>query len=154
MVYTSQFVNVETHILVIPPKPALLSPLVFLGVIFPINYLNQDCLLVSFFFFFCFSTKEILLLIYLALPGLSCSTWDLSSSLWHAGFLVAACDLVAACGTYFLDQGSNLGPCIESMESWLLDHQGSPCLRVSCRITQKIRCGGNIQLNNNPNQVH
>ena len=37
--------------------------------------------------------------IYLAVPGLSCGTLDLLSSLWHAGSLVVACKLlVAACG--------------------------------------------------------
>ena len=41
----------------------------------------------------------IIFLIYLAVPGLSCGTLDLLSSLWHAGSLVVACKLlVAACG--------------------------------------------------------
>ena len=30
---------------------------------------------------------------FLALPGLSCNTLDLQSSLWHMGFLVAACTI-------------------------------------------------------------
>ena len=43
--------------------------------------------------------KKNYLLIYLAVPGLNCSTQDLGSSLWHAGSLVAACELlVASCG--------------------------------------------------------
>ena len=41
------------------------------------------------------------LVIYLASPGLSCSMQDLPSSLRHAG------SLVAACGIWFPDQGSN-----------------------------------------------
>ena len=40
----------------------------------------------------------------MAMPGLSCSTWDLQSSLLHAG------SLFAACGIYFFHQGSNPGP--------------------------------------------
>ena len=37
--------------------------------------------------------------IYLTGPDLSCSTQDLTSYLWHAGTLVAACELlIAACG--------------------------------------------------------
>ena len=40
-----------------------------------------------------FKTNGILLkiFIYLAVPGLCGGTWDLLSSLWHAGFFVAAC---------------------------------------------------------------
>ena len=49
------------------------------------------------------------LFVYLAAPGLSCLVWDLQ--LWHAG------SLVAACGIYFPDQGSNPDPCIGSTES-------------------------------------
>ena len=30
---------------------------------------------------------------FLALPGLSCNTLDYQSSLWHMGFLVAACTI-------------------------------------------------------------
>ena len=38
-------------------------------------------------------------LIYLAVPGLSGSTWSLGSSLWHVGSLAVACELlVATCG--------------------------------------------------------
>ena len=33
-------------------------------------------------------------IIYLATPGLSCGTWDLQSSLWHAESLVVACKLL------------------------------------------------------------
>ena len=50
-------------------------------------------------------------LIYLAVPGLSGSTWSLGSSLWHVGSLAVACELlVATCGIQFPDQGSNPGP--------------------------------------------
>ena len=42
-----------------------------------------------FFVLFCF----FLMFIYLALPGLSCGTWDLQSSLQHAGFSVEFCKL-------------------------------------------------------------
>ena len=45
-----------------------------------------------------------ILFIYLAVLGLSCSTQDLRSSLWHTG------SLVVECGIQFPDQGSNLGP--------------------------------------------
>ena len=46
----------------------------------------------SFFFFF-------LMFIYLAVPHLSCGTWDLQSSLQHAASLVEVCKLlVTACG--------------------------------------------------------
>ena len=34
------------------------------------------------------------LFIYLAVPGLSCSTWDLRVSLWHVGYLAVACELL------------------------------------------------------------
>ena len=49
--------------------------------------------------------------IYLATPGLSCSTRGLRSLLWHAGSVVAARKLsVVACGIYFSNQGLNPGP--------------------------------------------
>ena len=36
---------------------------------------------------------------YLAVPGLSCDTWDLQASLRHAESLIVACKLlVTACG--------------------------------------------------------
>ena len=38
--------------------------------------------------FFCFFLN-----VYLAVPGLSCGTWDLRSSLEHAGSLVVACEV-------------------------------------------------------------
>ena len=49
--------------------------------------------------------------LYLAVPGLSCGTQDLQSSLQHVGCLVVTCKLLAvACGIQFSDQGSNPGP--------------------------------------------
>ena len=40
------------------------------------------------------------LIIYLAMPGINCGTQDLSL-LWHARFVVAACELlVVACGVF------------------------------------------------------
>ena len=49
----------------------------------------------SLFFFFQYFKK----FIHLAVPGLSCGTQDLPSSLQHVGSLVVACKLlVAACG--------------------------------------------------------
>ena len=45
----------------------------------------------------------LLIFIYLTVPGLSCSTWDLQSSLWHLK------SLVVAGGILFPDQGLNLG---------------------------------------------
>ena len=49
-------------------------------------------------------TANIQILIYWAAPGLSCGTQDIQSWLWHAG------SLLIACGIWFPDQGSNLGP--------------------------------------------
>ena len=47
----------------------------------------------------------------LAAPGLSCSMWDHQSSLWHMGFVVAACELLAvACGIWLPDQELIPGP--------------------------------------------
>ena len=55
----------------------------------------------TFFFFKC--------LFYLTTLGLSCHMQD---------FLAVACELlVAAGGIYFSDQGTHLGPCIESTGS-------------------------------------
>ena len=45
---------------------------------------------IQFFFF------NIYVSLYLAVPGLSCSTWDLQSSLWHLGSLVVAFELLVA----------------------------------------------------------
>lgn len=48
---------------------------------------------------------------YLVAPRLSCGTRDLWSSLGHAGSLVVTWELlVAAHGTWFPDQGADLGP--------------------------------------------
>ena len=48
---------------------------------------------------------------YVAVLCLSCGTQDFRSSLRHVGSLLAACEvLVVACGIWFPDQGSNLGP--------------------------------------------
>ena len=50
----------------------------------------------SFFFFNYFFLS-------LAPPGLSCSTWDLQSSLWHGGSLfVAACKFLVAAFEFLL----------------------------------------------------
>lgn len=50
------------------------------------------------------------LFIYLPLLGLSWSMWDLRYLLWQVGYLVVACELLAAmCGTWFPHQGSNPG---------------------------------------------
>ena len=44
-------------------------------------------------------------------PGFRCGTWDLKSSLQHAGSLVAATEVLAvACGIQCPGQGLNLGP--------------------------------------------
>ena len=66
----------------------------------------------------------ILLLIWLH-PG---------SQLQHAGSLIAAFGFSdAACGIQFSDQGSNPGiPCIGSMGSQPLDHQGNLTLLLFC----------------------
>ena len=56
------------------------------------------------FFFFFFN-------VFLAVLGLSCGTWDLSSSLWHArSFSWGMQCLGCTCGIEFLDQGLNPGP--------------------------------------------
>ena len=55
----------------------------------------------SFFFFF--------LIIYLAVPGLSCSMRDLHFGMWDL-LVVARKLLVAVCGIKLPDQESNLGP--------------------------------------------
>ena len=52
---------------------------------------------------------------YLAMQGLSCSMQDL---------------LVAVCGIYSLTRDRTQAPCIGSMESSPLDHQGSPLAMV------------------------
>ena len=48
--------------------------------------------------------------------------------MWHAGFLVEACGL--SCGMHAgsgsLIRDRTQGPCLGSMESHPLDHQGSP----------------------------
>ena len=44
------------------------------------------------------------LFIYLTVPGLSCSRWDLQSSLEQAGLFTVACEI------WFPDQGSNPNP--------------------------------------------
>ena len=65
--------------------------------------------------------------ICLATLGLSCSTWGLRSSLWHAGSVVSAQKLSAvACGIDFSHQGLNPGPLHWRAESQPLDHQRSP----------------------------
>ena len=67
--------------------------------------------------------KEYLFMcIYLTARGLSCSMQGLPSLLWHTG------SLVAACGVWFPDQGSNPGPpAVWEPGVWEpLDHQGSP----------------------------
>ena len=56
--------------------------------------------------------------IYWAAPGRSYSTWDLQSSLWHEGFLVAAGKLLAAaCGIQFLTRDQSWTPRTGSTES-------------------------------------
>ena len=50
----------------------------------------------------------------LTVPGLSYSTWDLQSSLKHARFLIAACEI------QFSDQGLNLGSRAQSLSRWTI----------------------------------
>lgn len=70
--------------------------------------------LTLFYFFKCL----FYLLIYLAVPGLSCSTWDFQSSLQHSGALVAACELfVVECGLWFQDQRLVWAHCIKNSQS-------------------------------------
>ena len=62
---------------------------------------------------------------YLAALSLRRSTQGLQSLLLGVRSLVASCKLVvAACGIQLPDRGSNPGPCIGSVESLPLDHQG------------------------------
>ena len=96
----------------------------------------------SFCFFFCTGSQLWLAgSLVVARWLLSCSTW--APQLQQAGSLVAApgllsCGLPApqlwheksqlqhACGIQFPDQGSNPTPCIGSVESYPLPHQGCP----------------------------
>ena len=67
------------------------------------------------FFFFFFN-----LLIYFGCAGLGCSMWEL---------LVAVCGLLSCSmhvGSSSLARNRTWAPCIGSMESYPLDHQGSP----------------------------
>ena len=57
-----------------------------------------------------FNIDFCLFILYLVAPRLSCGTPDLWSSLGRAGLVVARELLVAAWGTWFPDQGSDLGP--------------------------------------------
>ena len=52
--------------------------------------------------------------IFMAVRGLSCSTRDLQSPLWHVG-------------SSSLIRNESQAPCIGSMESYPLDYQGGPC---------------------------
>ena len=64
----------------------------FLSLLFFISflYLEEQCL---------FLKNNLLLFIYLAVPGFSCGTWDLGYSLWPVASLVVAFELlVVACG--------------------------------------------------------
>ena len=70
-------------------------------------------------FFFSFF-KIIYLLFILAVPGLSCSTWE--SSLRHAGS--SGCGMHV--GSSSPTRERTWAPCIVSSESYPLDHQGSP----------------------------
>ena len=64
---------------------------------------------------------KIFVCISLAALGLSCSIWDLRSSLQHVGSLFTAFTfLVTACGIQFPDQGSNPGPFV--LGAWTLSH--------------------------------
>lgn len=73
-------------------------------------------------FSFYYYLKLLLLFIYLAAPGLSDSTQNLQSSLWHAE------SLVAACGICFLDQGSSLGLLHWDVRVLITGHQRDPSL--------------------------
>ena len=57
----------------------------------------------------------------LAVPGLSCDTWDLLCSMWD----LFSCSMHA--GSSSLTRDRTPAPCIRSVESSSLDHQGSPC---------------------------
>ena len=65
---------------------------------------------------------KIFVCISLAALGLSCSIWDLRSSLQHMGSLFAAFTLlVTACGIQFSDKGSNPGPFVlgaQTLSHW------------------------------------
>ena len=77
----------------------------------------------------------------MAAPGLSCSTQDLRSSLWHLGsfihtygtqdLLVVAFELLIACGT----RDQTRAPCVRSTESQPLDHQA---ILMGCLLTLLI----------------
>ena len=60
-----------------------------------------------------------LMFIYLAVPGLKCSTQDLRSPLWHVGSSVACTPFLAARGIQFPDQGQPGPP---ALGVWSLSH--------------------------------
>ena len=64
---------------------------------------------------------KVFILFYPSAPGLSCSTWDLRSSLQHAGSLAVACGIPSS-----LTRNGTQAPCIRSVQSQPLDHQGRP----------------------------
>ena len=82
------------------------------------------------------------------LPGKSCGqrrsqkSWTRLSATEHTHRHVGSS--VVACGIWFPDQGSNLGPpCIGRMESQPLDHQGSPwavSTRGLCAVDKFSSC--------------
>ena len=65
-------------------------------------------------------------IIYLAVPGLSCTMWDLQSSLRHARSLVLACELlVGHVGSSSLTRNRTWAPYTGSVQSQPLDPQAS-----------------------------
>ena len=86
--------------------------------------------------FFNFSQRFLvffLILIYLAVLGLSCGTWYVWSSLWHVGCLVVACTLSVATiwGSSSLTRDRTWAPCLHG--AWSISHWTTrevPCLIV------------------------
>ena len=82
-----------------------------------------------------FLKNYLFLFTYLAVPGPTCGTRGLPSSLWHTGPLAAQCELlVMACGTKFPDQGSNPGPLHSEHRVLATEPPGTspPLLLLSC----------------------
>ena len=92
----------------------------------------------SYLYFVFFFFKNI----NLTAPGLSCGTWNLPSSLWDAGYLVATCEYNCGMWDLVLWLGNT-----ESTESWPLAHQGSPrkverCIWTSAVVTKGVEWNG------------
>ena len=116
------------------PSPQALPSFLKVRILFPSVPPNTADVLVLLFFFF----LKIYLSIYF---GCSRSQlWHTGSSLWHVGSSTAA-HRIFSCGMRTFSCGMHVGsssqtrdqtqaPCTGSMESYPLDHQGSPWISL------------------------